>query len=362
MEASATAPRSRSPISGRSPLFCSCGQVGSPKSCDKARPGGCPGPLLEHDAGSLGMGLQAGPGKRVPGSVATPPCPRSAIPSGSFSLPLNQAVGLSKGALSAQTPHPKEVLRLAAQGREVTSVSPRGSWEELGYLSEKEEEEVEEESIGRASGDLGASDRAHFAQALKMEHEGPQRAMELLAASTVAFTREHGEEEEEAKEEEEEKECLLKGEYGDLRGTSSQAGGTPWSHILSLYKHLRKSAMTQFSFQEDLANEEKREEVEEEEDSLAKLCDTHLATSQSPPRRTFMYTETLGFVESELKKLLAVPQEPPFWKVDSPEGQELPAQPEVTVKEADMVQSLGVESGKGWSPELQECAPLHEGS
>lgn len=44
-----------------------------------------------------------------------------------------------------------------------------------------------------------------------------------------------------------------------------------------------------------------------------------------------------GFVESELKKLLAVQREARLWKMDSLEGRELLTQPEMTLEEAGMV-------------------------
>ncbi|KAM4835100.1 gametogenetin-binding protein 1-like isoform 2-T3 [Thomomys bottae] len=179
-----------------------------------------------------------------------------------------------------------------------------------------------------------------------MQQQGPQRATELPVANTRAFTRE---EEEEAKEKEEE-EGLLK---GDLRWTSSEVRAKPWSHLLSLYKQLQKSVMTKFSVQEDLTKEEKGEEG-----SPLRLYDTHMATSQSSLRRTFMYTETLGFVESELKKLLSGPQDSSLWKVDSPKGQELPAQSKVIVKEEDDMlksRSQKVEEEEGCSPIFEEC-------
>ncbi|XP_012890394.1 PREDICTED: gametogenetin-binding protein 1-like [Dipodomys ordii] len=214
------------------------------------------------------------------------------------------------GDMSAQIPNPKEVLKLIAQGRE-------------------------------------------------MEQEDPQRATELLAASTVAFSGEEEVQEEKANEEEEEEESLLK---GDLRWTSSQMGATPWRHLLNLYKQFQKSAMTKFSYQEDLSDEEKGEEVEEE-DSSAKLCDTHIATSQSPPQRTFMSTESLGFGKSELKKLPAVPRESPLWNVDSPKDQELQVQSEVTRKESDMVKiwCQQAEGEEGCPPTFAEYWRLEGG-
>lgn len=44
-----------------------------------------------------------------------------------------------------------------------------------------------------------------------------------------------------------------------------------------------------------------------------------------------------GFVESELKKILAVQRESRLWKVDHPDGRELLTQPDITLKEAGMV-------------------------
>lgn len=44
-----------------------------------------------------------------------------------------------------------------------------------------------------------------------------------------------------------------------------------------------------------------------------------------------------GFVESELKKILAVRRESRLWKVGNPEGRELLTQPDITLEEAGMV-------------------------
>lgn len=44
-----------------------------------------------------------------------------------------------------------------------------------------------------------------------------------------------------------------------------------------------------------------------------------------------------GFVESELKKILAVQREARLWKVGNPEGRELLTQPDITLEEAGMV-------------------------
>ncbi|KAK2507098.1 hypothetical protein MC885_000725 [Smutsia gigantea] len=44
-----------------------------------------------------------------------------------------------------------------------------------------------------------------------------------------------------------------------------------------------------------------------------------------------------SFVESELKKLLAIEWESHLWKMGGPEGQELPTQPEIILEEAGIV-------------------------
>lgn len=44
-----------------------------------------------------------------------------------------------------------------------------------------------------------------------------------------------------------------------------------------------------------------------------------------------------GFVESELKKLLAVQRDSRLWKVGSHDGQELLTEPEITLEEAGIV-------------------------
>lgn len=58
---------------------------------------------------------------------------------------------------------------------------------------------------------------------------------------------------------------------------------------------------------------------------------------QSPLQKKFRSTDTVGFVESELKKILSVQREARLWKVGNPEGRELLTQPDITLEEAGMV-------------------------
>ncbi|XP_030878247.1 gametogenetin-binding protein 1-like [Leptonychotes weddellii] len=145
--------------------------------------------------------------------------------------------------------------------------------------------------------------------------------MRPLEVSPKTFTRE-------------EEECLLD---GDLRLASLKVGATPWNRLLTLYKQLQKSAMAKFPLKEGLPDEEKgKEEEMEEEDNSFKLCVPGIVTLQSPLHKTFRSTDN-GFVESELKKLLAVQRESRLWKMGSLEGRELLTQPEITLEEAGIV-------------------------
>lgn len=73
------------------------------------------------------------------------------------------------------------------------------------------------------------------------------------------------------------------------------------------------------------------------DDSNLKWCAPRNSTYQSPLQKTFRSTDTVGFVESELKKILAVQREARLWKVGNPEGRELLTQPDITLEEAGMV-------------------------
>ncbi|XP_004424317.1 PREDICTED: gametogenetin-binding protein 1-like [Ceratotherium simum simum] len=315
MEAPATTPRSR--ILGHSSMlrfFRSLrGSKSSPKSSDKAlsRRRACPS--QEHDAIPLMTDHHRGVGRKEPRPPAIVPCILS------VAMPRHGPSGL--GDTGTQTPTPREVLRVMAQGVEVKSVLPRGSQEVLDDLSEKEgSKEEEEEAAGEASRDTGTSDRSHFARALEVEQGCLQRAVGPLEVSPEAFPRE-------------EKERLLD---GDLRLASSKVGATPWNRLLTLYKQLQKSA--KFPLKEGFPSEEKGEEEEiEEEDRSFKLCVPGTVSLQSPLHKTFMSTDTVGFVESELKKLLVVQRESRLWKMGSHEGRELLTQPEITLEEAGVV-------------------------
>ncbi|XP_048661673.1 gametogenetin-binding protein 1-like [Marmota marmota marmota] len=328
MEAPARTSRSRSRILGRSPMFrffrSLVGSKGNPKSSDKALARGQLCLLQEQDTTSLKTGLQGDSGWREPGPLASLPCTFSvAVPRGSAHLLQHEAFGLGMGDMGSQTTNPKEVLRLTAQCVEVKPFLPGRSLEVLGNMSEKKENrEKEEEPAGEASGDSGDLDRSHCAQALEEEQEC-LRYTELLEVSPEAFSREE--------EEEEEEDLLLISDCcpftGDLRLASSKAG-TPWNCLLGLYKQLQKSA---------IVKEKGEEEEMKEEDNSFKLCVPRIIGFQSPLHKTFRSTDTVGFVESELKKLLAVQREAHLWKMGSLEGRELLTWPEITLEEAGMV-------------------------
>ncbi|XP_046957734.1 gametogenetin-binding protein 1-like isoform X2 [Lynx rufus] len=320
----APAPNRQSRILGRSSMFrffrSLVGNKGSPKSSDKTPIGSRTCSLREQAATPLVMNRHGGVGRKEPKPSTTLPYMLS------VALPRQDPLGLGMGDTGAQTPTPTEVLRVGAQDVEVKPVLPRRSQEVLGNLSGKEEtEEEKEEEVGEASGDTETSDRGHFAQALELEQGCLQRAMGPLEVSPETFTKE-----------EEEKECLLD---GDLRLASSKVGTTPWNRrLLTLYKQLQKSAVAKFPLKEGLPDEEKgKEEEMEEEDSSFKVCVPGIVTLQSPLHKTFRSTDTVGFVESELKKLLVVQRESRLWKMGSHEGRELLTQPEITLEEAGIV-------------------------
>ncbi|VFV18070.1 gametogenetin-binding protein [Lynx pardinus] len=330
----APAPNRQSRILGRSSMFrffrSLVGNKGSPKSSDKTPIGSRTCSLREQAATPLVMNRHGGVGRKEPKPSTTLPYMLS------VALPRQDPLGLGMGHTGAQTPTPTEVLRVGAQGVEVKPVLPRRSQEVLGNLSGKEEtEEEKDEEVGEASGDTETSDRGHFAQALELEQGCLQRAMGPLEVSPETFTKE-----------EEEKECLLD---GDLRLASSKVGTTPWNRrLLTLYKQLQKSAVAKvcrtrlgqwgFPLKEGLPDEEKgKEEEMEEEDSSFKVCVPGIVTLQSPLHKTFRSTDTVGFVESELKKLLVVQRESRLWKMGSHEGRELLTQPEITLEEAGIV-------------------------
>lgn len=112
---------------------------------------------------------------------------------------------------------------------------------------------------------------------------------------------------------------------GELRRASLKVGATPWNHILALYKQFQKLAMAKL-----LVEEEGEEEEMEEEDSSFKLCVP--ATLQWPLHKTLKPIDRVGFVESELRKLLAAQQESRRWKMGSPEGQAPLVPPEITLE------------------------------
>ncbi|XDA86843.1 hypothetical protein R6Z07F_016550 [Ovis aries] len=332
MEAAASSPRPR--ILGRSPMFCfSWSLVGSKcgrESSGQALRRGWSWPLGGQDAVPVMPDRQGQAGRRESRPPATLPFARPGA------LPRPSPSGLEMGDPGAQTCPPAEVM---AQGVEVKPVLPRGSQEVLGHLSELEERE--EAATGEASGNTGTSERGHSAQASAVEPGCARRAVGPLEFSPEAFTRE--------------KECLVD---GDPRLASSKVGAAPWNRLLGLYKRLQKGAMAkpQFPLKEGLPREEPGEEEEAaaEEDSALKLCVPGIVTLQSPLHKAFRSTDTAGFVEVELKKLLVVRRESRLWKIGGYDGRELLTQPEITLEEAGVVDGQGhqAEGEKKLSPSL----------
>ncbi|XP_068850151.1 gametogenetin-binding protein 1-like [Capricornis sumatraensis] len=312
MEAPASSPRPR--ILGRSSMFCFfwslVGSKCSPKSSDKALRRGWSWPLRGQDAVPLMTDRQGQAGRRESRPPATMPFARPGA------LPQPSPSGLEMGDPGAQTCPPVEVLKVMAQGVEVKPLLPRGSQEVLGHLSELEKREE------AASGNTGTSERGHSAQASAVEPGCARRALGPLEFSPEAFTREE--------------ECLLD---GDPRLASSKVGAAPWNRLLGLYKRLQKGAMAKFPRKEGLPREEPGEEEEAaaEEDSALKLCVPGIVTPQSPLHKAFRSTDTVGFVEAELKKLLVVRWESRLWKMGGYDGRELLTQPEITLEEAGVV-------------------------
>ncbi|XP_047590156.1 gametogenetin-binding protein 1-like isoform X1 [Lutra lutra] len=337
MEAPGPTPQSR--ILGHSSMFLFfrslVGSRGSPKSSDKALMWSRPCPSQEQSTTPLMRNRQGGAGRKEPRQPATLPYMLS------VALPQHDPLGLGMGDTGAQNPTPKEVLRVAAQGGEVKPILSRGSQEVLGNVSKKEKRE-EKEAVGEASGDTRTSDRGHFAQALEVKQGCPQRAMGPPEVSPKTFTRE------------EEKECLLD---GDFRLASLKVGATPWNRLLTLYKQLQKSAMAKFPLKEGLPDEKNKEKEMEVEDRSFKLCVPGIVTLQSPLHKTFRSTDTVGFVESELKKLLAVQRDSRLWKVGSHDGQELLTKPEITLEQAGIVdgQRYQAEGERSRPPAFGEC-------
>lgn len=155
MEAPGPTPQSR--ILGRSSMFLFfrslVGSRGSPKSSDKALMRSRPCPSQEQSTTPLMRNRQGGAGRKEPRQPATLPYMLS------VALPQHDPLGLGMGDTGAQTPTPKEVLRVAAQGGEVKPILSRGSQEVLGNVSKKEKREEKEEAVGEVSRDTRTSDR-----------------------------------------------------------------------------------------------------------------------------------------------------------------------------------------------------------
>uniref|UniRef100_A0A8C6GEY3 Gametogenetin-binding protein 1 n=1 Tax=Mus spicilegus TaxID=10103 RepID=A0A8C6GEY3_MUSSI len=310
------------------------GSKGSSKSTNKPLTRSQPSSSWEQDVVSPMMGHQGGRGRKEPRakvhSAASSNGKREPLPRVLSAAPSNlrhDAFGLGTGDSGSQTLTSKDVQKLRAQGVEVTSVPLRGTWEVLEQLSEKKGEE--EEPIGEVS---GASDREHFGQALETEQGCLQWVPGPLELTPGAFIKE-----------EEDEHCPI--EFGDLKPSSCKVGSTPWNYLLGLYKQLQKSAMAkaqrpaapQLALKDGLPHEEKGEREEAVDESCPKWCAPRASTYQSPLQKKFRSTDTVGFVESELKKILSVQREARLWKVGNPEGRELLTQPDITLEEAGMV-------------------------
>ncbi|CAO2608865.1 Gametogenetin-binding protein 1 [Lemmus lemmus] len=324
MAAQARTPRSRI-LGCSSVLRFLRSLVGSKRNSNKSLARNRPSPSQEQEVVSPEIGRRVGRWRKGSRLRAAVPKVLSVAPS---NVPPHDACGLGTGDIESQTLTSKDTLKLRAQGVEVTSVPTREITEVLEHLSEKKGEE--KETAGEAS---GASDREHFAQALEAEQGCQQWVPGPLALVPGALVKE-----------EEEGPCLI--EIGDLRLTSCKAESTPWNYLLGLYKQLQKSAMAkdqrpgvpQFPLKDGSSREEKGEREEAEEESYLKLCAPRVtATSQSSLQKMFRTTDTVGFMESELKKILAVRRESRLWKVDNPEGRELLTRPDITLEEAGMV-------------------------
>nr|XP_055186687.1 uncharacterized protein LOC129513045 isoform X2 [Nyctereutes procyonoides] len=131
--------------------------------------------------------------------------------------------------------------------------------------------------------------------------------------------------------------CLTETSGWPLR-RSGQLLGTDSSPCTSSF---RNQPWPKFPLKESLSDEEKgKEEEMEEDDSSFKLCVPGIVPLQSPLPKTFRSTDTVGFVESELKNLLIVQRESGLWKMGSHEGRELLTQPEITLEEHLLLEEM----------------------
>ncbi|KAG8512135.1 Gametogenetin-binding protein 1, partial [Galemys pyrenaicus] len=283
MEAPAPAPPSRSLAhSSMFRFLCSLvGGKGGPKSSDKLL-GGQECPSEEQDATPLIPDHQGRGGRKEP-------------------WPLRLSLGLG----TSQPPTPIKVLRATAQSAEGKSVLPREGQQVLGNLCEKE---------------------VHLAQAQELKQGCLERAVGPWEDSPEAFATE-------------EEEYLLE---GDFRLAPLDVEATPWRCLLTLYKQLQKSTMAKESLPQEEEDEEEEEEEMEEADSSFELCASDTETLQAPLHKASRRADPLGFMESELKKLLVVQREPHLWKMGDYKDQELLTQPEVAPE------GVGIVEGQVW--------------
>ncbi|XP_075411593.1 gametogenetin-binding protein 1-like isoform X3 [Tenrec ecaudatus] len=270
----APAPRHRSRILGRSSMFRFFRSLVGGKSSPQCSAKGGACPSPEPATVSPVMGCQPGEEGKEPRAPSTLPCsPPMATSKGSLRLLQHGQECLGMGDVWAQNLAPTMILWAEAQGQEVEPGLARG------HPSEKEEEE-EAAAVRQASRNTGASIRGHLAQALEVQPEPLQKAEGPLEVSRKA---------------------LAKESQDDGRGDSLEPSSQP----------------VQAAPETGLGQ--------------------GIVPLQSPLHKTFRSTDTVGFVESELKTLLAVQRESRLWKMGAQEGRELLAQPEITLEEAGIV-------------------------
>ncbi|XP_002816811.5 gametogenetin-binding protein 1-like [Pongo abelii] len=258
---------------------------------------GCSSMFRDQGAISLMMSREGHVGRRKPGPSALLPHPFSvAVPRGFSKLSRQPPLKLGMGGMVTYTCKSKK-----ARGGEVKSVLPIASQEVSGNLPEKEGKEP----AGDASRKTGASDSSHFIQILQLKEEYLQRATGPREVSPEASTRE--------------KACLFEDLdhptccqavsdhhpiHRRLHVGLFQGGGNSLEPLPQFGQGASKLGHGQ-----GLPSEEKSEEEKlKEEDSSFKFCVPGIAALQSPLNNAFRSTDTVGFLELELKKLLGMQQ------------------------------------------------------